>query len=337
MEGMRHRQCNPTPRILTDNGNRGHPQLRQSVRPNLVQTVQYSKAATLQNDQTQYRLGEVKSNSGLQFAGTAKKLGTVSVSVLNLRGSAAITVKRKVSKQRIADVIRETLCGSHTKEPETFELTVCFPEGRQTVVTAWDPMLEALNEAIENNHEETESSVTFSYPPASEIKTSNRTECFSCHEMDELRKESGPTPNTSYQVIQKEGSAEHDFEMLNESDVTLSRASSPCLSIMEDFECVDRELGKDFQETSPKTNVNSSNNYITTIQGSPQRMQPPQPEKTEAPEEINKHVLDCSLNVRNLQAVSNKPKRYRPKRVRIFNPDGTFVRIDVRKLPPELR
>ncbi|KAG8336117.1 hypothetical protein J6590_051317 [Homalodisca vitripennis] len=34
MEGMRHRQYNPTPRIWTDNGNRGHQQLRQSVRPN---------------------------------------------------------------------------------------------------------------------------------------------------------------------------------------------------------------------------------------------------------------------------------------------------------------
>ncbi|KAG8242527.1 hypothetical protein J6590_063641 [Homalodisca vitripennis] len=192
-------------------------------------------------------------------------------------------------------------CRLPSAQPETSELTVCFPECRQTVVTAWDLMLEAIKEAIDNNYEGNESSVTFSYPPASEIKTavytSNRTEFLSCHEMDELTKESGPTPNTSYRdvKIQKEASAEDDFEMLNECDVTLSRASSPCLSIMEDSEWVDKELGKDFRETSPKTNVNSSTNYITTIQGAPQRMQPPQPEKTEAPEEINKHVLDCPL------------------------------------------
>ncbi|KAG8245766.1 hypothetical protein J6590_099632, partial [Homalodisca vitripennis] len=120
--------------------------------------------------------------------------------------------------------------------PETSELTVCFPEGRQTVVTAWDPMLEALKEAIDNNYEGNESSITFSNPSDREVKnatsTCNRTECLSCHEMDELRKES-PTPNTYQDVnIQKESAAEGDFEMVNECDVTLSRASSPCLSII---------------------------------------------------------------------------------------------------------
>ncbi|KAG8241174.1 hypothetical protein J6590_092735, partial [Homalodisca vitripennis] len=231
-------------------------------------------------------------------------------------------------------------CRFPSTQPETPELTVCFPEGRQTAVTARDPMLEALNEAIDNNYEGNESTVTFLNPPDSEVKnavsTSNRTECLSCHEMDELRKES-PTPNTYQNVnIQKEAVAEGDFEMVNECDVTLSRASSPCLSIMEDSEWVDNELRIDFQETSLKTNLNSSTNCITTIRDTPQPIQPPPPEKTEAPEEINKHVLDCSLNVRNVQAASNKHKRYRPKRIRVFNPDGTFVRIDVRKLPPEL-
>ncbi|KAG8246116.1 hypothetical protein J6590_091905 [Homalodisca vitripennis] len=281
-----------------------------------------------------------------------------SVSVLNLRGSAAITAKRKVSKQRIADVIPTRfvdprsrrsveipislsntnsngenllfgLVKLHDCRPyvtvnilgKTFEalidtgamLTICFPEGRQTVVTAWDPMLEALKEAIDNNYEGNKSSVTFSNPPDSEVKnavsTSNRTECLSCHEMDELRKES-PTPNTYQDVnIQKEAAAEDDFEMVNECDVTLSRASSPCLSIMENSEWVGNELGIDFQETSPKTNLNSNTNYITTIRDTPQPIQPPQPEKTEAPEEINKHVLDYSLKARNVQAASNKEKR----------------------------
>ncbi|KAG8309024.1 SUMO1 sentrin specific peptidase 1 [Homalodisca vitripennis] len=222
-------------------------------------------------------------------------------------------------------------CRLPSAQPETSELTVCFPEGRQTVVTAWDPMLEALKEAIDNNYEGNESSITFSNPPDREVKnaisTCNRTECLSGHEMDELRKESGPTPDTSHQDvnIQKEAAAEDDFEMVNECDVTLSRASSPCLSIMEDSEWVDNELAMD-----------SSTNCITTNRDTPQPIQPPPPEKTEAPEEI-KHVLDCSLNVRNVQAASNKQKRYRPKRIRVFNPDGTFVRIDVRKLPPELR
>ncbi|KAG8253111.1 hypothetical protein J6590_041893 [Homalodisca vitripennis] len=288
--------------------------LRQSVRPNLVQTVQYSQAATLQNNQKQYRLGGVKSNSG--------------------SGPTVNPPTRNIQREAVP------VCWNCEETGHRF---ICFPKGRQTVVTACDPMLEAVNEAIDSNYEETESSVTFSYPHANEIKTavttSNTIEFLSCHKMDELKKESGPTPNTSYQDVnmQKEASAEDEFEMLNECDVTFSRASSPCLSIMEDSEWVDKELGKDFQETSPKTNVNSSTNYITTIQGAPQRMQPPQPEKTETPEEINKHVLDCSLNIRNVQAASNKPKRYRPKRGRVFNPDGTFVRIDVRKLPPELR
>ncbi|KAG8265062.1 hypothetical protein J6590_103286 [Homalodisca vitripennis] len=114
----------------------------------------------------------------------------------------------------------------------------------------------------------------------------NITEFISCHEMDELKKESGPTPNTSYRDvnIQKETSAEDDFETLNISDVTLSRASSPCLSIMEHFEWIDRELGNDSLETSPKPNVNFITNYNTRIQATPQPLHPPQPEKTEAPE-----------------------------------------------------
>ncbi|KAG8266168.1 hypothetical protein J6590_077906 [Homalodisca vitripennis] len=419
MEGMRHRQYNPTPRIWTDNGNRGHQQLRQSVRPNLVQTVQYSQAATLQNDQKQYRLGEVKSNSGPgpTVNSPTRNIRREAVSICwnceetGHRFSECTKRKRLRCYNCKTEGIKTTDCRCNSGNalwipdqgrqlrsryhcptrpptgkiscaeelthysgsfglgnlrdcrpyitvnilgktfealidtgamPETSELTVCFPEGRQTVVTAWDPMLEALKEAIDNNYEGNESSITFSNPPDREVKnaisTCNRTECLSGHEMDELRKESGPTPDTSHQDvnIQKEAAAEDDFEMVNECDVTLSRASSPCLSIMEDSEWVDNELGMDFQETSPKTNLNSSTNCITTIRDTPQLTQPPQPEKTEAPEEI-KHVLDCSLNVRNVQAASNKQKRYRPKRIRVFNPDGTFVRIDVRKLPPELR
>ncbi|KAG8246798.1 hypothetical protein J6590_076258 [Homalodisca vitripennis] len=252
-----------------------------------------------------------------------------------------LVIHKESDKDFSAITTNQIDCRFPSTQPETSELTVCFPEGRQTVVTAWDPMLEAPKEAIDNNYEGNESSVTFSNLPDSEVKnavsTSNRTECLSCHEMDKLKKES-PTPNTYQDVnIQKEAAAEDDFEMVNECNVTLSRASSPCLSIMEDSERVDNELGIDFQETSLKTNLNSSTNCITTIRDTPQPIQPPPPEKTEAPEEINKHVLDCSLNVRNVQAASNKQKRYRPKRIRVFNPDGTFVRIDVRKLPPELR
>ncbi|KAG8326019.1 hypothetical protein J6590_052459 [Homalodisca vitripennis] len=444
MEGMIHRQYNPTPRIWTYNGNRGHQQLRQSVRPNLVQTVQYSQAATLQNDQKQYRLDEVKSNSdpgptvnpptrnirreavpicwnceetGHRFSECTKPkrlrcyncktegikttdcrchagnalwipdqggqlrsrynfptrpptrkiscaeelphysgsfgLGKlhdcrpyVTVNILGKTYEALIdTGAMESDKDLLAIIANPRDCRFSSTQPETSELTVCFPEGRQTVVTAWDPILEAPKEAIDNNYEGNESSdlfKSFSNPPDTKVKnavsTSNRTECLSCYEMDELRKENGPTPNTSHQDvnIQKEAAAEDDFEMVNECDVTLSRASSPCLSIMEDSEWVDNELGMDFQETSLKTNLNSSTNCITTIRDTPQPIQPPPPEKTEAPEEI-KHVLDCSLNVRNMQAASNKQKRYRPKRIRIFNPDGTFVRIDVRKLPPELR
>ncbi|KAG8265061.1 hypothetical protein J6590_103285 [Homalodisca vitripennis] len=99
-------------------------------------------------------------------------------------------------------------------------------------------MLEALKEAIDSYYEGTESS-----------------------------KECGPTPNTSYRDVnfQKEASAEDDFDMLNESNVT-SRASSPCLLIMEDFEWIDRELGNNSLETSPKPNVNFITNYNTTIQ-----------------------------------------------------------------------
>ncbi|KAG8261202.1 Sentrin-specific protease 2 [Homalodisca vitripennis] len=163
-------------------------------------------------------------------------------------------------------------CRFPSVHPETSELTVCFPEGRQTVVTAWDPMLEALKEAIDNNYDGTESLVIFSNPPSNEIETvvpiSNITEFLSCHQM-----------STS-----KKASAEDGFEMLNESDVTLSRTSSPCFFIMEDFEWIDRELGNGSQEMSPKPNVNSSTNYNTTIEDTPQQMQPPQPEKTETPE-----------------------------------------------------
>ncbi|KAG8266166.1 hypothetical protein J6590_077904 [Homalodisca vitripennis] len=372
MEGMRHRQYNPTPRIWTGNGNRGHQQLRQSVRPNLVQTVQYSQAATLQNDQKQYRLGEVKSNSGpgptvnpptrnirreavpicwnceetghrFSECTKPKRLRCYNCKTEDEHKRLDLVIHKESDKDFSAITTNQRDCRFPSTRPETSELTVCFPDGRQTVVTAWDPMLEAPKEPIDNNYEGNESSVTFSNPPDSEVKnavsTSNRTECLSCHEMDELRKESGPTPNTSYQDvnIQKEAAAEDDFEMVNECDVTFSRASSPCLSIMEDSEWVDNELGMDFKETSLKTNLNSSTNCFTTIRVTPQPIQPPPPEKTEAPEEINKHVLDCSLNVRNVQAASNKQKRYRPKRIRVFNPDGTFVIIDVRKLPPELR
>ncbi|KAG8270240.1 hypothetical protein J6590_089716 [Homalodisca vitripennis] len=402
MEGMIHRQYNPTPRIWTDNGNRGHQQLGQSVRPNLVQTVQYSQAATLQNDQKQYSLGEVKSNSGpgptvnpstrnirreavpicwnyeetehrfsectkpkrlrcyncktegikttdcrcnsgnalwIPDQGGSFGVGKlhdcrpyVTVNILGKTFEALIdTGAMESDKDFSAITTNQRDCRFPSTQPETSELTVCFPKGRQTVVTAWDPMLEAPKEAIYNNYEGNESSITFSNPHDREVKnaisTCNRTECLSGHEMDELRKESGPTPDTSHQDvnIQKEAAAEDDFEMVNECDVTLSRASSPCLSIMEDSEWVDNELAMD-----------SSTNCITTIRDTLQPIQPPPPEKTEAPEEI-KHVMDCSLNVRNVQAASNKQKRYRPKRIRIFNPDGTFVRIDVRKLPPELR
>ncbi|KAG8274648.1 hypothetical protein J6590_103526 [Homalodisca vitripennis] len=355
VEGMRHRQYNPTPRIWTDNGNWGHQQLRQSVRPNLVQTVQYSQAATLQKDQKQYRLGEVKSNSGpgptvnpptrnirreavpvcwncvetghrfnqggqlrsrYNFP-TRPPTGKISCAeeLTHYSGSFGLGKLRDCRPYVTVNILGKTFEAliDTGAMPETLELTVCFPEGRQTAETARDPMLEALNEAIDSNYEETESSVTFYFQSASEIKTavstSNRTECLSCHEMDKLRKESGPTPNTSYQDvnIQKEASAEDDLEMVNECDVTISRASSPCLSIMEDSEWVDNELGIDFQETSLKTNLNSSTNCITTIRDTPQPTQPPQPEKTEAPKEI-KHVRDCSLNVRNVQAASNKQK-----------------------------
>ncbi|KAG8292445.1 hypothetical protein J6590_040406 [Homalodisca vitripennis] len=47
-----------------DNRKLGTQKLRQSVRPTLVQTVQYPQAATLQNDHKHYKLGEVKTHSG---------------------------------------------------------------------------------------------------------------------------------------------------------------------------------------------------------------------------------------------------------------------------------
>ncbi|KAG8299671.1 hypothetical protein J6590_095233 [Homalodisca vitripennis] len=108
----------------------------------------------------------------------------------------------KESDKHFSAVIKNSRdCRFPSDQPETSELTVCFPEGPQTVVTAWDPTLEALNEAIDSNYDGTESSVIFSNPPANEIETvvpiSNITEFLSCHQVEELKKESGPTPNTS--------------------------------------------------------------------------------------------------------------------------------------------
>lgn len=288
-------------------------------------------------------------------------------------------------------LVRKIETASVPKFNPNYHLTggVCYEKGTLTQYwTSWDPLLEALNEAINEEYQEVESPVIIKpirvvpktqplpsqpttqpapptekplpqsappniQPPTKPLPSQPTTQ-------PAPPKTQPPTPSSvgklpSQPTIQhtEPEQMELDFEMIEAGDCG---PLSPCLSLIVDQDELE-ELCGEAADTPMETSevLEDITTEIPNLNNKPEPLAPLVPTMTQplstpspscstagpstAPQPIPVLLAHLPRHHQSPQRAHQNPiyRRYRAKRKRFFLPDGSFVRIDVRDLPPELR